>query len=148
MAGGGPKGPQKTAPYSYRFQVEFCNPASGNEKGNVENKVGYSRRNAFVPVPVIASFEEFNKQLLEWCEKDADRLHSALPSRSIQLVLAIFRLKIDFRFLEARLLRCSHLNHERRYHCQYLRRRLYRPLHPQRYMAPSPAPRQTPVCPR
>ena len=36
----------------YRFQADFCNPASGNEKGNVENKVGYSRRNAFVPVPV------------------------------------------------------------------------------------------------
>ena len=59
----------------YRFQADFCNPASGNEKGNVENKVGYSRRNAFVPVPVITSFEEFNEQLLEWCEKDADRLH-------------------------------------------------------------------------
>lgn len=23
----------------YRFQAEICNPASGNEKGNVENKV-------------------------------------------------------------------------------------------------------------
>lgn len=34
----------------YRFQAEFCNPASGNEKGNVGNKVGYSRRNTFVPV--------------------------------------------------------------------------------------------------
>ncbi len=45
----------------YRFQAEFCNPASGNEKGNVENKVGYSRRNAFVPVPTITSFEEFNE---------------------------------------------------------------------------------------
>lgn len=48
----------------YRFQADFCNPASGNEKGNVENKVGYSRRNAFVPVPVITSFEEFNEQLM------------------------------------------------------------------------------------
>ncbi len=48
----------------YRFQADFCNPASGNEKGNVENKVGYSRRNAFVPVPRINSFDEFNKQLL------------------------------------------------------------------------------------
>ena len=43
----------------YRLQAEFCNPACGNEKGNVENKVGYSRRNAFVPVPHIISFEEF-----------------------------------------------------------------------------------------
>ena len=59
----------------YRFQAEFCNPASGNEKGNVENKVGYSRRNAFVPVPTIRSFEEFNRGLWEWCEKDAEREH-------------------------------------------------------------------------
>ena len=59
----------------YRFQAEFCNPASGNEKGNVENKVGYSRRNAFVPVPTIISFKDFNESLWEWCEKDAKRLH-------------------------------------------------------------------------
>jgi transposase len=45
----------------YRFRAEFCNPASGNEKGNVENKVGYSRRNAFVPVPTITSFDDFNE---------------------------------------------------------------------------------------
>lgn len=29
----------------YRFEAIFCNPNSGNEKGNVENKCGYSRRN-------------------------------------------------------------------------------------------------------
>lgn len=59
----------------YRFQADFCNPAAGNEKGNVENKVGYSRRNAFVPVPTVTSFENFNEWLWEWCEKDAQRLH-------------------------------------------------------------------------
>ena len=31
----------------YRFLADFRNPASGNEKDNVENKAGYSRRNAF-----------------------------------------------------------------------------------------------------
>jgi len=59
----------------YRFQAVFCNPASGNEKGHVENKVGYSRRNAFVPVPTITSFEEFNEFLWDWCEEDANRTH-------------------------------------------------------------------------
>ena len=59
----------------YRFEADFCNPASGNEKGNVENKVGYSRRNALVPVPTITSFDEFNESLWEWCEKDAQREH-------------------------------------------------------------------------
>ncbi len=59
----------------YRFQADFCNPAAGNEKGNVENKVGYTRRNAFVPIPTITSFDAFNEHLLEWCEKDAQRPH-------------------------------------------------------------------------
>ena len=59
----------------YRFKADFCNPASGNEKGNVENKVGYIRRNALVPIPTIISFDEWGKHLLEWCEKDAQRKH-------------------------------------------------------------------------
>ena len=59
----------------YRFQADFCNPASGNEKGNVENKVGYIRRNALVPIPTIISFDEFNDHLFDWCEKDAERPH-------------------------------------------------------------------------
>ena len=59
----------------HRFQADFCNPASGNEKGNVENKVGYSRRNFFVPVPTIEDFETFNEALWEKCEKDHQRSH-------------------------------------------------------------------------
>lgn len=59
----------------YRFQADFCNPASGNEKGNVENKVGYSRRNFLVPVPTIEDFEAFNEALWERCEQDAQRKH-------------------------------------------------------------------------
>lgn len=59
----------------YRFAADFCNPASGNEKGNVENKVGYSRRNFFVPVPTILSFEDFNEQLWKTCERDSHREH-------------------------------------------------------------------------
>lgn len=59
----------------YRFQAEFCNPASGNEKGNVENKVGYSRRNFFVPIPAIEDFGAYNAELFERCEKDAEREH-------------------------------------------------------------------------
>ena len=41
----------------------------------MENKEGYSRRNAFVPVPTVTSFEEFNEHLWKWCEQDAQRLH-------------------------------------------------------------------------
>lgn len=41
----------------------------------MENKEGYSWRNAFVPVPTVTSFEEFNEHLWKWCEQDAQRLH-------------------------------------------------------------------------
>ena len=51
----------------YAFQTDFCNIASGNEKGLVENLVGYARRNFMVPVPRVASLEELNKKLMEDC---------------------------------------------------------------------------------
>ena len=59
----------------YRFQAIFMNPDAGNEKGNVENKVGYQRRNFFVPIPRFLSLSDFNRQLLDMCEEDADREH-------------------------------------------------------------------------
>lgn len=59
----------------YRFQAIFTNPDSGAEKGNVENKVGYQRRNFLVPVPRFTALPVFNRQLLEMCEEDADREH-------------------------------------------------------------------------
>lgn len=57
------------------FIAAFCNPASGNEKGNVENKVGYHRRNLLVPVPQFDNLEEYNLELLERSVKDHDREH-------------------------------------------------------------------------
>ena len=59
----------------HRFKADFCNPAKGNEKGNVENKVGYTRRNLLVPVPVIIDFDAFNAELLHRCDSDHDREH-------------------------------------------------------------------------
>lgn len=59
----------------YDFEVTFCNPYSGHEKGHVENKVGYIRRNFFVPVPVIEDIEEYNRRLLEKSEEDWNRNH-------------------------------------------------------------------------
>lgn len=59
----------------YRFQAVFMNPGEGHETGNVENKVGYHRRNFLVPVPRFLSLSDFNKQLLNMCENDADRQH-------------------------------------------------------------------------
>ncbi|MGL5983751.1 MAG: Mu transposase domain-containing protein, partial [Cetobacterium sp.] len=59
----------------YGFKSKFCNPASGNEKGHVENKVGYIRRNLFVPIPAFDSLNDFNKELLIKCEDDSNRNH-------------------------------------------------------------------------
>ena len=52
----------------HRMEVRFCNPYSGNEKGNVENAVGFLRRNLMVPKPAAESFEQLTRLLLERCE--------------------------------------------------------------------------------
>ena len=59
----------------HRFSADFCNPAKGNEKGSVESKVGYTRRNMLVPVPTIVDFDAFNEALLTLCDEDHDREH-------------------------------------------------------------------------
>lgn len=51
----------------YAFKTDFCNIASGNEKGLVENLVGYSRKNFMVPVPRVKNIEELNDALLNSC---------------------------------------------------------------------------------
>lgn len=53
----------------YAFKTDFCNIASGNEKGLVENLVGYARRNFMVPVPRVKSLMELNLQLRQNCRK-------------------------------------------------------------------------------
>lgn len=59
----------------YRIKPIFMNPESGWEKGNVENKVGYLRRNELVPVPRFDDLEEENRRLLDRCETDMKREH-------------------------------------------------------------------------
>ena len=59
----------------YNFEAAFFNGDAGWEKGNVENKIGYERRNMFVPVPTIFNFNEFNARLFSICDKDALRLN-------------------------------------------------------------------------
>lgn len=59
----------------YGFQIRFCNPYAGYEKGNVENKVGTTRRNIFVPVPAYHDIEEYNRTLLDKHKKKAAEAH-------------------------------------------------------------------------
>lgn len=57
------------------FDIVFCNPHSGNEKGSVENKVGYFRNNLFIPEPIIDNLDKYNQDLLKRCDKDNNREH-------------------------------------------------------------------------
>lgn len=59
----------------YGFEVQVCNPRSGHEKGNVENKVGYIRYNFFAKAPVMKSFEDLTLKLKEQLHEDRKRLH-------------------------------------------------------------------------
>src|SRR6266849_6308443 len=55
------------------FSSEYCNPASGNEKGGVEGEVGRYRRNWLVPVPEANDLASLNEQLLAGCIASRDR---------------------------------------------------------------------------
>lgn len=59
----------------YGFMVRFCNPDSGHEKGNVERKVAFTRRNIFVPVPAYEDVLAYNRELLDRHREKAAELH-------------------------------------------------------------------------
>ncbi len=65
----------KTFQWHYRFKAEFCNRGKGNEKGHVETKVGYVRRNYFSPLPIIKDLKELNNKLQESMLEDWERIH-------------------------------------------------------------------------
>lgn len=72
----------------YGFTAALCNPDSGHEKGHVETKVGYHRRNLLVPVPQIEDLQAFNRQLLLQCDEDMDRPHYLKASLIGELFIA------------------------------------------------------------
>lgn len=51
----------------HSFEAKYANPSAGNEKGGVENSIGYVRRNFLVPIPRGNSLEEINEKLIESC---------------------------------------------------------------------------------
>ncbi len=57
----------------YLFETHFCRVRRANEKGHVENLVGYGRRNFLVPVPRVARYDAFNEHLVEQCRKELSR---------------------------------------------------------------------------
>jgi transposase len=83
------------------FEVRFCNPNSGHEKGNVENKVGFIRRNFFVPVRELNDLDLFNQGFLHECEFQQEERHykkSKLVGDLFREDLAAMRDLPDYRF--------------------------------------------------
>ena len=69
---------QKTRAFSelqsyYLFAEKFGRPAKGNDKGKVENLVGYARRNFMVPIPQAPSWEELNADFEADCRHRRQR---------------------------------------------------------------------------
>lgn len=60
----------------YGFTARFRNPSAGKEKGNAEGKVGYTRRNFFVPVPEVDDLQDYNRGLAETLDAHSEeQLH-------------------------------------------------------------------------
>lgn len=51
----------------YLFEPRFGRPGRGNDKGKVENLVGFTRRNFLVPLPRFTSFAALNAHLEACC---------------------------------------------------------------------------------
>ena len=67
----------------YLFEPVACTPASGWEKGQVENQVGNIREWLFTPLARFADFEALNTWLAMRCRELAQRKHPATPDRLI-----------------------------------------------------------------
>lgn len=59
----------------YDFDYSFRDPSSGHEKGSVENKAGFVRRNLLVPVPHLINAEAFSRNLLNRCMSASAKEH-------------------------------------------------------------------------
>ncbi|MDP2963740.1 MAG: IS21 family transposase [Sulfurimicrobium sp.] len=67
----------------YLFEPVACTPASGWEKGQIENQVGNVREWLFTPLTRFESFAALNDWLATRCRELAARKHPAEPSRTI-----------------------------------------------------------------
>jgi transposase len=57
----------------FLFESEYVTPGQGQEKGGVENLVGYVRRNFLVPLPEFRDFGELNAYLVACSDRDAQQ---------------------------------------------------------------------------
>lgn len=72
----------------YLFEPVACTPASGWEKGQVENQVGNIREWLFTPLARFVSCDALNVWLATRCRELAQRKHPVTPERSIAACFA------------------------------------------------------------
>jgi len=58
----------------YLFETRFCNIASGNEKGDVENQVKRCQRTYLTPLPQVTSMTELAQKLEGDCRRDLEKV--------------------------------------------------------------------------
>jgi transposase len=74
----------------FGFAHVFCGPRRPQEKGHVENGVGYVRRNFLVPVPAADSWEQLNDRLSMACQRELGRA-TGRDNRPTAALLAVDR---------------------------------------------------------
>ena len=70
----------------FLFAHHFCLVRRPNEKGHVENLVGYARRNYLVPLPETESLEGLNAELEERCRRELERQLRGKPAAKSELL--------------------------------------------------------------
>ena len=78
----------------YLFRDRYGRPGKGNDKGNVEGMVGYTRRNHMVPIPRFVSWDDFNADLEGQCRARLTRIlrgHRETIGERLQRDLAAMR---------------------------------------------------------
>ena len=78
----------------YVIQDRYGRPGKGNDKGEVEGLVGYSRRNFMVPMPRFPSWAAFNDYLEDHCRKrqaDILRGHKISIGERLQSDMAVMQ---------------------------------------------------------
>jgi transposase len=74
----------------FLFAAHFCRVRQAQEKGHVENGVGYVRRNFLVPVPNVTSWQALNAHLASACRRDQQHILAG-RSEPIAVLLAADR---------------------------------------------------------
>ena len=79
----------------FGFESHFCNVASGNEKGAVENGVGYCRRNFLPGCPSFSNWTEVNEHLLKSCRQDICKGKHYKTKESLQSIFEDLKPKLE-----------------------------------------------------